>query len=85
MVKDTKSYRCDGCDKVKVLDFYDQHNVEQMALYAKELASWINLRLSAHRPEKGSAPVIPETVGHACSEKCIKPAIAAMVKKALPE
>ena len=38
MMKDTKTFRCDGCDKVKTFDFYDESNTAQMDIVAKELA-----------------------------------------------
>ena len=84
MMKDTKTFRCDGCDKVKTFDFYDESNTAQMDIVAKELANWITIQIAARRQGKAD-PLIQETVGHACSEKCVKPAFTNMVKKKLPE
>jgi hypothetical protein len=83
MQKDTKTYRCDGCDKTKVFDFYDSSNAAQMETVTKELASWVVLKISGH--QAGKEPVIPDTVGHACSKDCVKQAIANIVKRKMPE
>ena len=86
MMKDTKTYKCDGCNnKTHVFDFYNQSDASKMALVEKELASWITIRMSARRAGKDAPPLIPETVGHACCEKCVKLAIANIAKKNLPE
>jgi hypothetical protein len=82
MMKDTKTYKCDGCDKPKVFDFY---NEDDTAYVDKEMAGWITIQISARRQGKNSVSLIPETIGHACSEKCVKPAFANMIKKKLPE
>jgi len=79
MMKDTKTYRCDGCEKQKVLDFWSEASAEKLF---KEIADWITIRLSA--TQQGKPSVIPETIGHACCVECVKPAIANIVKKKLP-
>jgi len=82
MVKDTKTYRCDGCDKTKVLDFYDTSNAAQMETFTKELASWVTLKVSA---QAGKEAVIPDTIDHACCKDYVKQAIANIVKRKMPE
>ena len=64
MMKNTKTLRCDGCDKVKTFDFYDESNDAQMNIFAKELAAWITIQIAARRQGK-TDPLIQETVGHA--------------------
>lgn len=86
MQKDTKTYRCDGCDKTRVFDFHDPADPVKVGFLEKELAEWVTIHLSAKREQrKGGVDVITNTVGHACSEECVRAAIAAIVKKKMPE
>jgi|HubBroStandDraft_2_1064218.scaffolds.fasta_scaffold02109_13 uncharacterized membrane protein YhfC len=84
MQKDTKTYKCDGCDKTKVFDYYDSADAVKMANVEKEIANWITIRLSARRAAKDATPIV-DTVGHACSEDCVKKAIANIVKRKIQE
>jgi hypothetical protein len=85
-MKDTKTYRCDGCEKQRVHDFYNESDTNKMAIVEKELSGWYVLELSARSMSKdATTPLIPKAVGHACSLDCVKKAIANMVKKRMPE
>ncbi len=89
MEKDTKTFRCDGCKKTIVLDFYNDSTAETKASVEKELIGWINIRLSATRrsssPNSPSLGFIPDTVGHACSDKCVEDAIHDIIRRKMPE
>jgi len=86
MTKNTKTYACDSCKKTIVFDYYNESDANQVSMVAKELSSWSTLRVSAHRIGKDKdGVIIPETVGHACCEECVKPAITNIVKQKLPD
>ena len=85
MEKDTKTFKCDGCKKTVVLDFYDPTAKEAIE---KEMLGWITIRLRAMR--RNTAPsvspdFIPDTTGHACSEKCVEEAIGNIILRKMPE
>lgn len=81
MEKDTKTFRCDGCKKTVVLDFYKE---SARAENENALLGWVTLRISAvHRDGK---PIVAlETSGHACSEACVHEAFTNLVDKKMPE
>lgn len=83
MEKDTKTFRCDGCKKTVVLDFYDDSTIAAKVAIEKELLGWITIRLGAvHR---SGTYFIPDTTGHACAEKCVEDAINSIVARKMPE
>lgn len=83
MEKDTKTFRCDGCGKTVVLDFYEG-TPAKLAQFEKELHGWVTLELSATR-RAGLPPLIAPIVGHACTDACVEKAFGAIVHRRLPE